>query len=843
MAINPATIRSITQARRILAALINGTVDVKAQEYASLVDRVIQQMRRLLLSDVDMFVAEDGPGAEGMLNFGAIRQQEQLSNLLRSIRFGLSEWADSATKSAIRTAISDVVPLADTVEDEAIRSQLPRDQRDFARAALPELIEEVIGKTEDRMDGVLSPFSRQTSADINQVLIDGIALGQNPRRAARELTNRVQKQMVAYGSDALRFMRTEMLDAYRNADLAARTTNQDILRAWMWYSAGDERTCAACWAMHGTEFATTEIGPDDHPNGRCVAIPIVRPELALQGLPEIPTREQLWDRLSPAQQRQVLGPTRQFLFNTGRIGWEDMSRLRGGGDHYRPFHSARSVRDLTALAVMREPVMRGGMADHLEWDVANFPSSQQGDATQFTFLSLQYPDLTDEDNAAIRHWISAEGFQSINGILRGDPEALAHLRSVAEQLGIQNLVEYDDTKTIALIDLMMRDNPIDADQLANVGFRNEDGEDGLTVFRAFGNPNVVNRNWQVGDRYQDDGYLATTLDRNFAEDWVFQSHDLKELLGTAPDFSEPFGAVFAIEVPAGSRGMFIGGVEQQELLLARGTTLEVVGFDDNNRAIFRAISDTATIPPDGADFFSWMGDNVRPYVTAPSFDIASITDPLADQLGETAGSRLRDGLTTLKRGLHRAADEIAAPLVLEVGSNEDVPGQDVIRDYLHPMLEAGAFPNESFSGEGRAISYQPTDQGIAFTMASLQAADDIDGLGEGGNTIALIDEAGSRQALAGALNYRLEVFRDADDNVTSAFMDVMSIGSTGIVPGAGSKLMAEAIKKAAEVNAGISLVAIDDAVGFYTKIGMEEKFTGTFSYSAEEVQALAKEIR
>ena len=843
MAINPATIRTIEQARRVLAALVNGAVQVRQAEYLSLMDRVLQQLRRLLESEVDLLADTGDDDAAFQLNFNNIREQERMRRLMRTLQLGMGEWADAAVRTAVNTAVKDVVPLADTVEEDAIASQLPPEQRDFARPALPELIEEVIGRTEDRMTGVLEPFSRQYAKDINQALIDGIALGQNPREAARNLTQSVQQQMNAFGSDALRFMRTEMLDAYRNADLAARTTNQAILRGWMWYSAGDERTCASCWSMHGTEYPTTVPGPDDHPNGRCVAIPIVRDDLALPDQPPIPSRQELWDRLSPAQKRGVMGPTRGFLFETGRIGWEDLSKRAGGGEHYRPFHVARPVRELEQLALMREPAIRGGMAGHLEWDVANFPDTGAlGYLPQYRYLlhqslASQYLNLTSEDDAALQHWISAEGFQSINGILRGNPSDLAYLRQWAADNGIENLVELEDAKTIALIDLMMRDNPVAADWLANAGFRNDDGDEGLLVFRAFSDEGMVMRNWQVGDRYQDDGYMATSMDRNFAEDWVFQYHDLQALLGEAEQDADPFGAVYSIEVPAGTHGMFIGGPGQQELLLARGTTLEVVGFDDANRPIFRAISDTAVLPADDADLYSWMRDGIHPMVQSPSFPLGAIEDRSQGPIVELGiidedSMRLSQGVAAFKRGLHRSAEEIAAPLALQVGIDEDTRGSSVIRDYLNPMIQEGAFIDPT------------TDPGVQFTIAALQTADDVDMMGpeEAGTTIALIDEA--RDALVGAVNYKLEVFRNEAGEPESAFMDIMSIGSTGIVAGGGTRLMHEAIKVAASVGASVTLTAVPEAAGFYEALGMKDLGDGaSFTLSADEVSRIAREAR
>ena len=825
MAINPATIRSVDQARAALAALVNGFIEVQSLEYVRLLERVITQLRRLMLQEIDLLAEAGEDDPDFVLNIASIQQRERVENLIRTLNFGLRDWADIATQRAIKTAVKDIIPLGEEADEEAIRSQLPREMRDFARAPAPEALEAIVGSTERRMDGVLQPLSRQYARDINDALIDGIALGKNPRRAVSELTAEVQRMLTANGTDALRFFRTEMLNAYRQADLTTRTANEDVLRAWMWYSAADERTCVACWAMHGTEHATTEFGPDDHPNGRCVAIPIVRPELALSGLPEIPTRDELWARLSPAQQARVLGPTREFLFRTGRIGWQDLSRLRPGSEQYRPFHQATSVRDLMEVAAEREPAIRGGMVgDHQQWGVAGFPDVdalgeqpiQYGMYHQM--LAQQYTDLTSEDDAAIRHWISAEGFQEINGILRGDPDALERFRLWAEVNGIGNIGEYEDAKTIALIDLMMRNYPISAEWLANAGFRNDAGDEGLLVFRAFSDESFVMRRWQIGDRYQDDGYMATTLSRSFAEDWIFSYHDLQSLLGNVDmDSDDPFGAVFQIEVPAGSRGLFIGGAGQQELLLARGTTLEVVGFDDRARPIFRVISDTATVPPPQADFYSWMRDGVGRLVGGAS--IAPLSPEFTIDV-----ENLAIGADVIKRSIHRLETQ-ADPVFVRVGRDERLKPEDA-----RLMLDR-TFTDLNLGGSDEGFDYA----GIAIDAANARDRP----------TIVLFDENLGYGAVAGALNYMLRTVPIGGGRAEERLI-VEWLGATGIAGGAGAALMAEAIREADRLGVGVQLQATDGAAGFYERIGMSQVAPADdelrYGLTRDEVKQLAQAL-
>jgi hypothetical protein len=362
---------------------------------------------------------------------------------------------------------------------------------------------------------------------------------------------------------------------------------------------------------------------------------------------------------------------------------------------------------------------------------------------------------------------------------------------------------------------------------------NEDGQEGLLVFRAFSDEAMVMRRWQIGDRYQDDGYMATTMDRSFAENWVFQYHDLMALLGDADQDADPFGAVFQIEVPAGARGMFIGGAGQQELLLARGTTLEVVGFDDSNRPIFRAISDTAVIPPPEADLFSWMRDGIRPFVEPPKWDIASMVDPLAREIDPARSARLRESVDLIQRNIHRLEDE-AMPLVTNVGRDAPTAGQQII-DMVNEMGRINAFGRDAvvFDEDGQSFIYN--DPGVNYTVTALMAGDSR------GNTITLLDEAygeGSRAAVAGALNFTERILEGEPSLI------VEWLGSTGITPGAGAALMAEAIKEAADRDLPIRLTSVEAAIPFYERLGFKpvEGLSGRYRLTAAEVEAMAAEL-
>ena len=149
-------------------------------------------------------------------------------------------------------------------------------------------------------------------------LVTGLALGWNPRRIASTIREALGNNLVR----ALRIARTETMRAYRESTLRNYQENAHVLRGWIWMSARNERTCAMCWAMHGTTHGLDEH-LDDHPNGRCTMLPWTksRAELSIGG-EDRPTVERgisLFVKLDPEKQRSILGPAKYAAWRDGRF--------------------------------------------------------------------------------------------------------------------------------------------------------------------------------------------------------------------------------------------------------------------------------------------------------------------------------------------------------------------------------------------------------------------------------------------------------------------------------------------------------------------------------------------
>jgi hypothetical protein len=170
-------------------------------------------------------------------------------------------------------------------------------------------------------DGPLVARVRQLAPQTSQFVIDtlkeAVGLGYNPRKTARLLRD-------AYGrglTDALRMTRTVQLYSYREANRATYVANSDVVSGWIWYAKLDSATCMSCVAQHGSQHGLDET-LNDHHNGRCAMLPIV------PGF-DAPVAEgagQEWfERLTPEQQRQMMGKGKYEAWTQGGTNFSDLS--------------------------------------------------------------------------------------------------------------------------------------------------------------------------------------------------------------------------------------------------------------------------------------------------------------------------------------------------------------------------------------------------------------------------------------------------------------------------------------------------------------------------------------
>jgi SPP1 gp7 family putative phage head morphogenesis protein len=132
----------------------------------------------------------------------------------------------------------------------------------------------------------LRSVTRDMAEAIRDELSTGLVEGENPRKVAKRLTDRVDS-IGKYRSTLI--ARTEMMEAHSNAQLNRLETVQrdsDVnvtVKHATWETARDDRVCSICKALKGIAFTTDELRngsfrldgydyqlrPPAHPMGRC----------------------------------------------------------------------------------------------------------------------------------------------------------------------------------------------------------------------------------------------------------------------------------------------------------------------------------------------------------------------------------------------------------------------------------------------------------------------------------------------------------------------------------------------------------------------------------------------
>jgi SPP1 gp7 family putative phage head morphogenesis protein len=205
-----------------------------------------------------------------------------------------------------------------------------------------EAVVDLVGFTGDGspLRELLDALGPQASAHVRDALIQGVALGKNPRAIARETRSAFGRTL----SRALTVSRTETLRAYREATRRNYQENSDVVRGWIWVCACTPRSCAACFAMHGTVHGANER-LDGHPNCRCVMAPYTYAVagMAEQELPD--AGPEVFAKLSEEDQVRVLGPAAAAAYRAGAVRLEDFVGRRRSRD----WGSTRYAKSLGAV--------------------------------------------------------------------------------------------------------------------------------------------------------------------------------------------------------------------------------------------------------------------------------------------------------------------------------------------------------------------------------------------------------------------------------------------------------------------------------------------------------------
>ena len=272
-----------------------------------------QRLRGEIEGLLSQHAGTEGADAETSLNW--LLQRRRLETLLQQTEREFLRFAPTADQR-IQRGQRAAIELSQQSAQAMIMAQAAGLSVEWNR--LPtEMVETLVGTMANGspLRSLLDKLGPDASARVRKGMVEGMALGQNPR----DVTRRIRQELGGNLANLLTINRTEMLRAAREATRQSYKENSDIVEGWKWLAAKQGRTCAMCLAMDGTTHDLDEI-LDDHPNGRCSMVGTVK------GAPEVqwqPTGQKWFAQQDEATQRKVLGPPAFQAYQAGAVKLSD----------------------------------------------------------------------------------------------------------------------------------------------------------------------------------------------------------------------------------------------------------------------------------------------------------------------------------------------------------------------------------------------------------------------------------------------------------------------------------------------------------------------------------------
>lgn len=210
----------------------------------------------------------------------------------------------------------------------------------------PAAIESILGAlTDSPLSRLLENFGGRAAQDISNAILEGVALGYNPRKVAARIADVLGGNLTR----SLTIARTETLRAYRTAALANYRSNSAVVKGWKWNSTKDNVCCLACLALDGQTFSLDKNFMPAHPNCRCAPEPVTvsYKDLGLD-VPDLEPRTTATDwfnGLPETEQRQFFTAAAWRAYQDGAVGLTDFIGLQKSKD-WGDAYVERSLKDI-----------------------------------------------------------------------------------------------------------------------------------------------------------------------------------------------------------------------------------------------------------------------------------------------------------------------------------------------------------------------------------------------------------------------------------------------------------------------------------------------------------------
>jgi SPP1 gp7 family putative phage head morphogenesis protein len=305
---DPLVVTTLRNFRVALGLREDALVESMAGQWLEIESRLDAQIGLLAREMADL-VAEGKPITEQL-----VWRQERYQYLKSQMQTEIAKYNATAVKTISQAQTGNALLGIDAAQ-AAITTQIGPFGTNWNRINV-EAVQNMIGFAGDGspLKSLLAEDYPDAVDGLLKALINGVARGQSPVQTAREM-----KDGMAGGLQrALVIARTETARAYRMAS-TEQYRQSGVVRGFR-RLVFRQTACMACLMLDGELFdVASEM--DDHPNGKCCAIPMV----AGVADPTWETGKQWFAKLTPEEQEAKMGPGMFAAWKDGKIDLSDLA--------------------------------------------------------------------------------------------------------------------------------------------------------------------------------------------------------------------------------------------------------------------------------------------------------------------------------------------------------------------------------------------------------------------------------------------------------------------------------------------------------------------------------------
>lgn len=276
------------------------------------------KVEQALQSEMEALAAE--LGRSNIVTEAMIQKHERFVRLLYQARAEVGKFNETADGTITKMQAQ----MAKTGIEDALRA-LKISYLDAGMIApsfdkLPlRALEMMFGYASDgsSLRGLLSKAYPEAVNGMLDALVKGLAFGTHPTDIGRQMVEDFGIGL----NKALTIARTETLRAYRMGSFE-QYRESGVVSGYKRMASHDSRTCPGCLFQDGEMIESLDGEFDEHPNGRCTAVPVVI------GVPVVEWKDgvQWFGEQSETMQLEMLGPQRFEAWKSG-ADLKDMSKF------------------------------------------------------------------------------------------------------------------------------------------------------------------------------------------------------------------------------------------------------------------------------------------------------------------------------------------------------------------------------------------------------------------------------------------------------------------------------------------------------------------------------------